>query len=104
MDHRPQWFRYFFFFLYFFLFLIFNFFLNAYYTFENKFTGKSTVACCMSKILTQMGKLTYILDGDNIRHGLNSDLSFKAQDRAENIRRVGKLKAPFNDERYTVRS
>ncbi|OAY39303.1 adenylyl-sulfate kinase 3 [Manihot esculenta] len=60
-------------------------------------SGKSTVACCMSKILTQMGKLTYILDGDNIRHGLNSDLSFKAQDRAENIRRVGEVAKLFSD-------
>lgn len=37
-----------------------------------------------------MGKLAYILDGDNVRHGLNRDLGFKAEDRAENIRRIGK--------------
>ncbi|KAF2320882.1 hypothetical protein GH714_031572 [Hevea brasiliensis] len=59
--------------------------------------GKSTVACHLSKILTQMGKLTYILDGDNLRHGLNSDLSFKAEDRAENIRRVGEVAKLFSD-------
>lgn len=35
------------------------------------------------------GKLTYILDGDNVRHGLNKDLTFKADDRVENIRRIG---------------
>ena len=35
------------------------------------------------------GKLTYILDGDNVRHGLNKDLTFKAEDRVENIRRIG---------------
>ncbi|KAF2320906.1 hypothetical protein GH714_031760 [Hevea brasiliensis] len=65
----------------------------------NGFTsnGKSTVACHLSKILTQMGKLTYILDGDNLRHGLNSDLSFKAEDRAENIRRVGEVAKLFSD-------
>ncbi|KAJ9159410.1 hypothetical protein P3X46_024918 [Hevea brasiliensis] len=60
-------------------------------------SGKSTVACHLSKILTQMGKLTYILDGDNLRHGLNSDLSFKAEDRAENIRRVGEVAKLFSD-------
>lgn len=53
--------------------------------------GKSTVACVLSQMLYQRGKLTYILDGDNVRHGLNRDLSFKAEDRAENIRRVGKF-------------
>ncbi|CAN1285028.1 Adenylyl-sulfate kinase 1, chloroplastic [Linum perenne] len=52
-------------------------------------SGKSTVACALSQILYQRGKLSYILDGDNVRHGLNRDLSFKAEDRAENIRRVG---------------
>lgn len=48
------------------------------------------MACALSRELHSMGYLTYILDGDNIRHGLNRDLSFKAEDRAENIRRVGK--------------
>lgn len=48
------------------------------------------MACALSQSLYKMGKLAYILDGDNVRHGLNSDLGFKAEDRAENIRRVGK--------------
>ncbi|CAB4284100.1 unnamed protein product [Prunus armeniaca] len=52
-------------------------------------SGKSTVACALSQGLHIRGKLTYILDGDNVRHGLNRDLSFKAEDRAENIRRIG---------------
>lgn len=47
------------------------------------------MACALSRGLHAKGKLTYILDGDNVRHGLNSDLSFKAEDRAENIRRIG---------------
>ena len=51
--------------------------------------GKSTVACALSQFLHQRGKMCYILDGDNVRHGLNRDLGFKAEDRAENIRRIG---------------
>lgn len=47
------------------------------------------MACALSRILHQRGKLSYILDGDNLRHGLNKDLGFKAEDRSENIRRVG---------------
>ncbi|KAK8937953.1 hypothetical protein KSP40_PGU009995 [Platanthera guangdongensis] len=43
------------------------------------------------------GYLTYVLDGDNIRHGLNKDLSFKAEDRAENIRRIGEVAKLFAD-------
>lgn len=54
-----------------------------------KFIGKSTLACALSHCLHLRGKLSYVLDGDNVRHGLNSDLSFKAEDRAENIRRIG---------------
>ncbi|KAK6258655.1 hypothetical protein SCA6_013129 [Theobroma cacao] len=53
-------------------------------------SGKSTLACALCQALYSRGKLTYILDGDNVRHGLNRDLSFKAEDRAENIRRIGK--------------
>jgi len=53
--------------------------------------GKSTLACALSRELHYRGHLTYVLDGDNLRHGLNRDLSFKAEDRAENIRRVGKF-------------
>lgn len=52
-------------------------------------SGKSTLACSLSRELHSKGKLSYILDGDNLRHGLNKDLGFKAEDRAENIRRVG---------------
>lgn len=59
-------------------------------------TGKSTLACALSRILHQKGKLSYVLDGDNLRHGLNKDLSFKAEDRAENIRRVGELYLLFS--------
>ncbi|XP_061338907.1 adenylyl-sulfate kinase, chloroplastic-like isoform X3 [Gastrolobium bilobum] len=55
------------------------------------FSGKSTLACALSRSLHRRGKLTYILDGDNIRHGLNRDLSFKAEDRSENIRRIGEV-------------
>ncbi|KAK8446555.1 hypothetical protein SEVIR_9G505300v4 [Setaria viridis] len=53
-------------------------------------SGKSTLACALSRELHCRGHLTYVLDGDNLRHGLNRDLSFKAEDRAENIRRVAK--------------
>ncbi|KAL2499591.1 Adenylyl-sulfate kinase 1 [Abeliophyllum distichum] len=60
-------------------------------------SGKSTLACALSRGLHARGKLTYILDGDNVRHGLNSDLSFKAQDRAENIRRIGEVAKLFAD-------
>ncbi|XP_052311626.1 adenylyl-sulfate kinase 3 isoform X1 [Populus trichocarpa] len=60
-------------------------------------SGKSTVACALSHMLYQRGSLSYILDGDNIRHGLNRDLSFKAEDRAENIRRVGEVAKLFAD-------
>uniref|UniRef100_A0A453IQC8 APS kinase domain-containing protein n=3 Tax=Aegilops tauschii subsp. strangulata TaxID=200361 RepID=A0A453IQC8_AEGTS len=54
-------------------------------------SGKSTVACALSRELHYRGHHTYVLDGDNLRHGLNRDLSFKAEDRTENIRRVGKF-------------
>ncbi|XP_061354478.1 adenylyl-sulfate kinase 3-like isoform X2 [Gastrolobium bilobum] len=60
-------------------------------------SGKSTVACALSRILHQRGKLTYVLDGDNVRHGLNKNLGFKAEDRAENIRRVGEVAKLFAD-------
>ncbi|XP_059459085.1 adenylyl-sulfate kinase 3-like isoform X4 [Corylus avellana] len=60
-------------------------------------SGKSTLACALSRGLHARGKLTYILDGDNVRHGLNSDLGFKAEDRAENIRRIGEVAKLFAD-------
>lgn len=56
--------------------------------------GKSTLACSVDRELHSRGKLSYILDGDNLRHGLNKDLGFKAEDRSENIRRVGKCFCP----------
>nr|XP_010942790.1 adenylyl-sulfate kinase 3 isoform X1 [Elaeis guineensis] len=60
-------------------------------------SGKSTLACALSRELYSRGYLTYVLDGDNLRHGLNRDLGFKAEDRAENIRRVGELAKLFAD-------
>uniref|UniRef100_A0A453B8Z1 APS kinase domain-containing protein n=1 Tax=Aegilops tauschii subsp. strangulata TaxID=200361 RepID=A0A453B8Z1_AEGTS len=48
---------------------------------------KSTLACTLGRELHTRGKLAYVLDGDNLRHGLNKDLGFAAEDRAENIRR-----------------
>lgn len=60
-------------------------------------SGKSTLACALSRELHGRGHLTYVLDGDNLRHGLNRDLSFGAEDRAENIRRVGEVAKLFAD-------
>ncbi|XP_039036478.1 adenylyl-sulfate kinase 3-like isoform X2 [Hibiscus syriacus] len=60
-------------------------------------SGKSTLACALCHALYAKGKLAYILDGDNVRHGLNCDLSFKAEDRAENIRRIGEVAKLFAD-------
>ncbi|XP_010272590.1 PREDICTED: adenylyl-sulfate kinase 3-like isoform X2 [Nelumbo nucifera] len=60
-------------------------------------SGKSSVACALSRGLHNRGKLSYVLDGDNVRHGLNSDLSFTAEDRAENIRRIGEVAKLFAD-------
>lgn len=54
-------------------------------------SGKSTVAHTVEEQLHQMGCRTYVLDGDNVRHGLCSDLGFSMQDRAENIRRIGEM-------------
>ncbi|MBS0366932.1 MAG: sulfate adenylyltransferase subunit CysN [Proteobacteria bacterium] len=53
--------------------------------------GKSTIANRVEKLLTAQGRHTYLLDGDNVRHGLNKDLGFTAQDRVENIRRVAEV-------------
>ena len=52
-------------------------------------SGKSTVAAACERLLVGGGRPAYVLDGDNLRHGLNSDLGFSADDRAENVRRVG---------------
>ncbi len=59
--------------------------------------GKSTLAMGLQRRLFERGWLAYVLDGDNVRHGLNRDLGFSAQDRAENIRRVGEVAALFAD-------
>ncbi|MDQ3470409.1 MAG: adenylyl-sulfate kinase [Actinomycetota bacterium] len=52
-------------------------------------SGKSTLADAVAARLLDAGRPAYVLDGDNIRHGLNADLGFSAVDRAENVRRVG---------------
>ena len=53
--------------------------------------GKSTIANLAERRLVAQGRHTYLLDGDNLRHGLNKDLGFTAQDRVENIRRVAEV-------------
>eukprot|EP00249_Psilotum_nudum_P013154 c24182_g3_i1 orf=415-1491(+) len=60
-------------------------------------SGKSTLACTLDHALINRGKLSYVLDGDNVRHGLNKNLGFTAEDRAENIRRVGEVARLFVD-------
>jgi adenylylsulfate kinase len=60
-------------------------------------SGKSTVATMLEQKLNDAGKLTYLLDGDNVRHGLNSDLGFSKEDRIENIRRIAELSKLFVD-------
>src|SRR5262245_41126048 len=60
-------------------------------------SGKSTIAYTLEHALVQRGHLAYVLDGDNIRHGLNKNLGFSAEDRAENIRRIGEVAKLFAD-------
>jgi adenylylsulfate kinase len=60
-------------------------------------SGKSTVAYTLEHALVQRGRLAYVLDGDNIRHGLNKNLGFTAADREENIRRIGEVAKLFGD-------
>lgn len=60
-------------------------------------SGKSTVAVALEKALTEKGHLCYRLDGDNIRLGINKNLGFSAEDRAENIRRIGEIAKLFVD-------
>jgi adenylylsulfate kinase len=60
-------------------------------------SGKSTVASCLESKLYEIGKLTYLLDGDNVRYGLNSNLGFTKEDRSENIRRIGEVCKLFVD-------
>jgi len=82
-------------------------------------SGKSTVALRVERRLLELGRVAYTLDGDNIRHGLCSDLGFKPEDRRENIRRVGELVrlmadagvvaivaliSPYRDDRASVRA
>lgn len=54
-------------------------------------SGKSTIASAVEAALVAQGRPAYLLDGDNVRHGLNKDLGFTAADRVENIRRVGEV-------------
>src|SRR5437762_6966084 len=60
-------------------------------------SGKSTIACLLEQKLLEQGNHSYRLDGDNIRHGLNKNLGFSAEDRAENIRRIGEVAKLFAD-------
>lgn len=60
-------------------------------------SGKSTLANAVEKALFEQGCSTYVLDGDNIRHGLNKNLGFSPEDRTENIRRIGEVAKLFND-------
>jgi len=54
-------------------------------------SGKSTIAYAVEEVLVSRGRAAYVLDGDNLRHGINSDLGFSKEDRSENIRRVGEI-------------
>lgn len=60
-------------------------------------SGKSTIANEVAYKLHKMGKIAYVLDGDNIRHGLNKDLGFSPEDRNENIRRISEVANLFAD-------
>jgi adenylylsulfate kinase len=60
-------------------------------------SGKSTIAVDLEKRLCERGVRSYILDGDNIRHGLNKNLGFSPEDRTENIRRIGEVAKLFTD-------
>ena len=60
-------------------------------------SGKSTIASKLEEVLFQKGYRTYLLDGDNIRMGLNKDLGFSLEDRTENIRRIGEVSKLFVD-------
>ena len=60
-------------------------------------SGKSTIANAVELELFKRGRKTYLLDGDNVRHGLNKDLGFSEQDRIENIRRIGEVAKLFVD-------
>ena len=60
-------------------------------------SGKSTLARAVEKQLVADGRNAYVLDGDNVRHGLNGDLGFSPEDRQENIRRIGEVAKLFTD-------
>lgn len=60
-------------------------------------SGKSTIAVAVEKALHKLGKLSYRLDGDNIRLGINKNLGFSAEDRTENIRRIGEISKLYCD-------
>jgi len=60
-------------------------------------SGKSVIAHEVESILHERGCLTYVLDGDNVRHGLNKNLGFSPEDREENIRRIGEVAKLFAD-------
>lgn len=60
-------------------------------------SGKSTIGHRVERRLIDRGAFAYVLDGDNVRHGLNSDLGFSQEDRAENIRRIGEVARLFAD-------
>jgi adenylylsulfate kinase len=60
-------------------------------------SGKSTIAVAAERVLVERGRLSYVLDGDNVRHGLNRNLGFSPEDRTENIRRIGEVARLFTD-------
>jgi len=60
-------------------------------------SGKSTIACILEQMLLHRKKHAFRLDGDNVRHGLNKNLGFSAQDREENIRRIGEVARLFTE-------
>jgi len=60
-------------------------------------SGKSTIANIIEQKLFELNYKTYLLDGDNVRHGLNKDLGFDEKSRVENIRRIGEVAKLFND-------
>ena len=67
-------------------------------------SGKSTIAVAVEQVLLNRGNHAYRLDGDNIRMGLNKNLGFSAEDRTENIRRIGEVSKLFADCRYSFNS
>lgn len=65
-------------------------------------SGKSTIADMVAISLTEQGRAAYVLDGDQLRRGLNADLGFSAEDRAENVRRVGEVARLLADAGFVV--